>query len=71
MDLLRCQVSQEYPENDCVIAKLCQARVLDLYEFVRDELKLDYVFWGTEEPFNSRDVLPFLHELGRESLLPE
>ncbi|MCA9514901.1 MAG: hypothetical protein KC635_08165, partial [Myxococcales bacterium] len=28
-----------------------------LYEIARDELHLDYLFWGTEEPFYSRDVL--------------
>jgi len=32
----------------------------DLYGFARDRLKLDYIFWGTQEPFYSEAVLPFL-----------
>jgi hypothetical protein len=31
-----------------------------LLAFARDPLKVDYVFWCTEEPFYSRDVLPLL-----------
>jgi hypothetical protein len=34
--------------------------VAELYEFARDELRLNYIFWGTQEPFYSDDVLPFL-----------
>ncbi len=34
--------------------------VADLYEYARDELHLDYIFWGRQEPFYSEDVLPFL-----------
>ena len=45
-----------------------QITVPELYEFARDELKLDYVSWGTQEPFYSRDILPFLHELGSSDL---
>jgi hypothetical protein len=37
-----------------------------LYSVARDELRLDYVFWGREEPYYSRDVLPFLASLSRE-----
>jgi hypothetical protein len=37
----------------------------ELYRIARDELRLDYVFWGREEPYFSRDVLPFLATLGR------
>jgi len=32
----------------------------DLLEFARDSLRLDYVFWGTEEPYYSKEVLPLL-----------
>jgi len=39
--------------------------VAELHAFARDRLRLDYVFWGTEEPYYSRDVLPYLHELPR------
>ena len=34
--------------------------VAELYRFARDRLRLDYIFWGIEEPYYSRDVLPFL-----------
>lgn len=37
----------------------------ELYQFAKDELHLDFVFWGTEEPYYSRDVLPFLRRLPR------
>jgi hypothetical protein len=37
-----------------------QVTVAELYAFALDRLKLDYIFWGTEEPYYSRDVLPFL-----------
>jgi beta-lactamase class A len=33
--------------------------VPELYGFGKDTLHLDYVFWCTEEPFFSRDVVPF------------
>jgi catechol 2,3-dioxygenase-like lactoylglutathione lyase family enzyme len=35
----------------------------ELYSFARDELRLDYIFWGTQEPFYSRDILPYLRSL--------
>jgi hypothetical protein len=34
--------------------------VQELYRFATEQLKLDYIFWGIEEPYYSRDVLPFL-----------
>lgn len=34
-----------------------------LYRFARERLRLDYIFWGTEEPYYSREVLPFLRRL--------
>lgn len=34
--------------------------VAELARFARDTLRLDFVFWGIEEPYYSRDVLPFL-----------
>lgn len=38
----------------------------ELYRIARDELRLDYVFWGREEPYYSRDVLPFLATLAED-----
>lgn len=37
----------------------------ELYRFARDRLRLDYVFWGTEEPYYSSQVLPYLQALRR------
>lgn len=37
----------------------------ELYRYARDPLHLNYVFWGTEEPYYSRDVLPYLRALTR------
>ena len=34
--------------------------VPELAAFARDSLRLDYIFWGTEEPYLSRDILPWL-----------
>jgi hypothetical protein len=34
--------------------------VAGLAAFARDSLHLDYLFWGTEEPYYTRDVLPWL-----------
>ena len=28
--------------------------------FATDELHVTYIFWGTQEPYFTRDVLPFL-----------
>ena len=40
-----------------------QVTVREIYEFARDYLKLKYVFWCTEEPYYSRDVIPFLNRV--------
>ena len=34
--------------------------VCDLIQFATDYLKLDYIFWGTQEPYYSRDIVPTL-----------
>ena len=34
--------------------------VPELYRYAAAELHLDYIFWGTEEPFYTEEVLPFL-----------
>jgi hypothetical protein len=38
----------------------------ELYRFGKDDLRLDFIFWGTEEPFYSANVLPFLRALKRD-----
>jgi hypothetical protein len=35
----------------------------ELLRIARDELRLDYLFWGTEEPYWSQQVLPLLRGL--------
>lgn len=37
--------------------------VPELHGYARDDLHVDYLFWSTEEPFYSRDVLPYLRKL--------
>jgi hypothetical protein len=34
--------------------------IRELIEFARDSLRVDYVFWCTEEPYYSRDLLPLM-----------
>src|SRR5687768_9522495 len=34
--------------------------VAELVNYATDELRVKYLFWGTQEPYYSRDVLPFL-----------
>ena len=34
--------------------------VSELHGFARDTVKVDYIFWSTQEPFYTRDVLPYL-----------
>jgi hypothetical protein len=34
-----------------------------LYRYAADRLRLDYIFWGTEEPYYTHDVLPYLRGL--------
>lgn len=40
-----------------------QVTVDVLYRYAVDDLRLDYIFWGAEEPFFTRDVLPYLAAL--------
>ncbi|MBL0940882.1 MAG: hypothetical protein IBJ03_18465 [Gemmatimonadaceae bacterium] len=37
--------------------------VAELYAFSVDRLRLNYLFWGTEEPYYTADVLPYLRTL--------
>jgi hypothetical protein len=34
--------------------------IRELYDFARDYLNVDYIFWYPEEPYYSRDVVPFV-----------
>ena len=37
--------------------------VEEIHRYASDALHLDYIFWGTEEPYYSTDVLPYLRKL--------
>ena len=37
--------------------------VAELYKYADEELHLDYVFWGIQEPYYSADILPFIDSL--------
>jgi len=43
-----------------------RATVEMLYRYAAGDLHLEYIFWGAQEPYYSRDVLPFLSRLGRD-----
>jgi hypothetical protein len=34
--------------------------VAELYRFAADHLRLDYIFWGTQEPYYSTETVPFV-----------
>jgi hypothetical protein len=40
-----------------------RVEVSDLVKFATEFLKVDYIFWGTEEPYYSQAVIPFLRAL--------
>ncbi len=42
--------------------------VAELYRFATDRLRLDYIFWGTQEPYYSEEVLPYLAGLGPDDV---
>jgi hypothetical protein len=37
--------------------------VAELYRLAKDSLRLDYIFWGTEEPYYSKEVVPFIRSV--------
>jgi hypothetical protein len=37
-----------------------QVTIAETIDFAREYLKVDYVFWCTQEPYYSRDLIPFL-----------
>jgi hypothetical protein len=42
-----------------------QVTIADLLDFARNYLEADYIFWCTQEPYYSRDVLPFFGAMGK------
>ena len=37
-----------------------RATIAELLKYATDDLKLDYIFWFTEEPYFSSEVVPFI-----------
>jgi hypothetical protein len=37
-----------------------RVRISELMKFATEYLQVDYIFWGTQEPFYSEEVIPFL-----------
>jgi hypothetical protein len=42
-----------------------QVTAAELLEFAQNDLKLDYIFWGNQEPYYSSEVIPMLRSLGK------
>jgi hypothetical protein len=42
-----------------------RATIAELLKFGADELGLDYIFWCTQEPYYSNELIPFMRSTGR------
>ena len=42
-----------------------RATIVELVKFAADDLKLDYMFWCTEEPYYSNELVPFIQAAAR------
>ncbi len=40
--------------------------IAELFEFARAELRVDYLFWSTQEPYFTKSVIPFLENLRKQ-----
>jgi hypothetical protein len=40
-----------------------RVEISELVKFATEYLKVDYIFWGTQEPYYSEAVIPFLGHL--------
>jgi hypothetical protein len=45
-----------------------RASIADLLKFATEDLKLDYVFWCTEEPYYSNELVPFFQRSRKSAL---
>ena len=34
----------------------------DIYKFGENEIRVDYLFWSTQEPYNSDYLIPYLEK---------
>ena len=49
-----------------------RASITDLLRFATDYLHADYIFWSTEEPYYSAELVPFMTSIAeRSNLMPE
>ena len=42
-----------------------RATIAELLKFGENELKLDYIFWCTQEPYYSNELIPFMRATRR------
>jgi hypothetical protein len=42
-----------------------RVEIAELIKFATEYLQVDYIFWGTQEPYYSAQVIPFLRDLAR------
>jgi len=45
-----------------------RAQIADLLKFGAEELKLDYIFWCTEEPYYSNELIPFMRATNHRTI---
>ena len=46
-----------------------QVTIRELYDFAKNDLKVDSTFWCTQEPYFSKNLIPFLKGIGVRSTL--
>jgi hypothetical protein len=40
-----------------------RATIGDIYSFAKDLIRVDYLFWSTQQPYFTRDLIPFLKKM--------
>jgi hypothetical protein len=55
---------QEGNYEDRNPASGARVQVAELLAFATEQLRVEYLFWGTQEPFYSRQVLPLVFRAG-------
>ena len=56
--MLQFYCDDPYQHNNPKTGK--QVTIPELVRFGGEYLKVDYIFWCTQEPFYSKDLIPFL-----------
>ena len=47
-----------------------EVTIRELYDFAKNDLKVDSIFWCTQEPYFSKNLIPFLKGIGVRSTWP-